>query len=478
MTELTSIQAPSLLAYELEDFLREKTQLGGFFGFDPVWMPDFLFDFQQSLTTWKLQKGRAAGFSDCGLGKTVMQQVWAENIVRKTGKNVLILAPLAVGPQTIKEGEKFGIECHKAIPGKVMSGISVTNYEKLHLFNSEDYAGVVLDESSILKSFNGKRRSEITEFMRTRPYRLLCTATASPNDYIELGTSSEALGELGYTDMLGRFFKNEQNAIKPRRYTGFGNPRGSPEVHTDKWTFKRHAEIPFYRWICSWGRAGRRPSDFGPFSDDRFQLPELIERQYLVESKTLADGFLFSIPAVGLKEQRDERRRTIKERCEKVAELVEGHESSVIWCHLNPEGDLLEKIVKDAVQVSGKDSDEKKEEILTAFSNGQIKRLITKQKIAGWGMNWQHCSHMTAFPSHSFEQYYQGVRRCWRFGQKNPVTVDIVTTEGEQSVLENLQRKALQADNLFTALVAQMQNAMGVDRGRQFKVQEEIPSWL
>ena len=321
-------ETETLLAYEFEDFLKEKTQLGGVFGFDPVWMPSFLFDFQQSLTTWAIQKGKGATFADCGLGKTAMQLVVAENVVRKTGKNVLIITPLAVGPQTIREGEKFGIECHKAVAGQLKAGISVTNYEKLHLFNPDDYAGVVLDESSILKSFDGTRRTQITEFMRMRPYRLLCTATASPNDYIELGTSSEALGELGYTDMLTRFFKNDQNTVKPMRYTGFGSPRShAPEggEHSDKWRFKRHAEIPFYQWVCSWARAGRRPSDFGPFSDARFQLPELIERQHLVEAKTLADGMLFSVPAVGLKEQRDERRRTITERCEKVAELVESH---------------------------------------------------------------------------------------------------------------------------------------------------------
>lgn len=446
-----------LARYEYEDFLHEKTQLGGNFGFSPIAMPSQLFDFQQSLVEWSLAKGRDAIFADCGLGKTPMQLTWADNVVRHTNKPVLVITPLAVGPQTIREGEKFGIECFKAQDGKAKAGINVTNYERLHHFSPDDFAGVVLDESSILKSFDGKRKAEITEFMRMRPYRLLCTATASPNDYIELGTSSEALGELGYIDMLGRFFKNDQGTIKPMRYTGFGAPRtNQPDGgHTDKWRFKGHAEIPFWRWVCSWARAIRRPSDLG-FDDGRFVLPELIEQQHLVQANTLAPGMLFSVPAVGLKEQREERKRTIMERCEKVAELTNTGEPALVWCHLNPEGDLLAKTIKGAVQVSGKDSDDAKEEKFQAFISGQVRVLITKPKIGAWGLNLQHCNHVTFFPSHSFEQYYQGVRRCYRFGQTRPVHVDIVTTEGEQQVMENLQRKAKQADVMFSALVEQM----------------------
>lgn len=465
-----------LMRGEYQDFLNDKAQLGGFSGFDPVWMPSFLFDFQQSLVDWATRKGKAAIFADCGLGKTPMQLVWAENVVRKTNRPVLVITPLAVGAQTVREGEKFGVKCHKLI-GKVHSGINVTNYEKLHYFNSKDFAGVVLDESSILKSFDGARRAEITEFMRTVEYRLLCTATAAPNDYIELGTSSEALGQLGHTDMLGRFFKNDQNTIKPMRYTGFGAPRAHKEDHTDKWRFKGHAETPFWRWVCSWARAIRRPSDLG-FADDRFILPELIEKEYLVTALKLAEGMLFPLPAVGLKEQRDERRRTIEERCEKVSELVNTKRPALVWCHLNPEGDLLEHSIPGAVQVSGKDSDEAKEEKFLAFTSGQIRVLVTKPKIGAWGLNFQHCNHVTFFPSHSFEQYYQGVRRCWRFGQDKPVTVDIVTTEGEQAVLENLQRKAKGADKMFSALVAQMRDALEIERGSAFHTEEQIPSWL
>ncbi len=467
----------TLREFEYQDFLHQKTQLGGNFGFSPIAMPSQLFDFQQSLVEWSLAKGRDAIFADCGLGKTPMQLTWADNVVRHTNKPVLVITPLAVGPQTIREGEKFGIECRRSAENKVLSGINVTNYERLYHFNPDDFAGVVLDESSILKSFDGKRRSEITEFMRMRPYRLLCTATASPNDYIELGTSSEALGELGYIDMLGRFFKNDQNTVKPMRKHIRGTDFRNPPDMNEKWRFKGHAEIPFWRWVCSWARAIRRPSDLG-FDDGRFTLPELIERQHLVEANTLADGMLFSVPAVGLKEQRAERKRTITERCEKVAELTDTGEPALVWCHLNPEGDLLAKTIKGAAQVSGKDSDDAKEEKFKAFISGQVRVLITKPKIGAWGLNLQHCNHVTFFPSHSFEQYYQGVRRCYRFGQTRSVRVDIVTTEGEQQVMENLQRKAKQADVMFSALVEQMNQAMKIERRQVSTGKVSLPSWL
>lgn len=462
-----------------KDFIISKSQLGDNAGFKPNFMPSSLFDFQASLTEWQIEKGRGAVFADCGLGKTLIELVWSENVVRHTNKPVLMLTPLAVSAQTIQESEKFGIEAKRSRDGKHSGvGIVVTNYEQLHRFDTNDFAGVVCDESSLLKNFNGVRRSEITEFMRRVPYRMLATATAAPNDFIELGTSSEALGGLGYIDMLGRFFKNDQNTIKPMRYTGFGNPRESKEAHTDKWRFKGHAEIPFYRWVCSWARAGRRPSDFGPFADDRFVLPELIERQHLVEAMTLPEGMLFAIPAISLQEQREERKRTVQERCEKAASLCDGHDSNLLWCHSNEEGDLLEGLLPDCVQVSGKDSDGAKEEKFMAFIAGTVRDLVTKHKIGAWGLNLQNCAHMVGFPSHSFEQYYQGVRRCWRFGQTRPVISDIVTTEGEQVVLANLQRKSRACDEMFTRLVEQMHSASHVRRGKEFTEREMTPEWL
>lgn len=462
---------------EYGTFLDRKSQLGGEFGFKPLWVPPSLFDFQEFLVDWSITKGRSELMTDCGTGKTPMQLTWAQNVVQHTNKPVLVITPLAVGGQTVREGEKFGIECKK-IDGKIHPGVvNITNYERLHQLDSRDFSGVVLDESSILKSFDGARRSEITEFMRERPYRLLCTATAAPNDYIELGTSSEALGELGYTDMLMRFFKNDQNTVQPMRRHLIGKNFRDPEPMQEKWRFKGHAEMAFWRWVCSWARAMRKPSDLG-FQDGKFILPKLIEKQHLVESRSLADGMLFSVPAVGLKEQREERKRTIQERCEKVAELVDTKQPALVWCHLNPEGDLLARSIKGAVQVSGADSDEAKEEKFTAFTSGQIRVLVTKPKIGAWGLNFQHCNHVTFFPSHSFEQYYQGVRRCWRFGQTKPVRVDIVTTEGEQSVMENLQRKAVAADKMFSVLVAEMNNSVRVERSNKGVQKVEVPEWL
>lgn len=459
-----------------QEFLSGKSQADWNDGFDPVWMPDFLFPFQQKLTEWAILKGRSALFEDCGLGKTPQQLVWGENVVRRTNKPVLCLTPLAVSYQTVMEGEKFGIEVKRSGDGRAFPGvINVTNYERLHHFNPSDFSGVICDESSILKSFDGEYKKQITEFMKKIRYRLLCTATAAPNDYIELGTSSEALGELGYTDMLGRFFKNETSSVAS---SSFRRSEIEPGGVAPKWRFKGHAEEPFWRWVCSWARAVRRPSDIG-CDDNGFILPTLTEEEHLVSAAKLAPGMLFSVPAIGLQEQREERRRTFEERCQKVADLVSGTGNpALVWCHLNDEGDLLERIIPDAVQISGKDSDEAKEEKFISFVRGGIRVLVTKPKIGAWGLNFQHCSHITFFPSHSFEQYYQGVRRCWRFGQKNPVKVDIVTTDGEIQVLKNLQRKAMAADRMFSNLVGYMNESLHIEREQVFTQREEIPAWL
>ena len=449
-------------------FLDRKTQAGADSGFAPLWMPDCLFDFQHALTEWAIRKGRAEIMADCGLGKTPMGLTWASNVARKTGKPVLYLTPVAVATQTIREAEKFGVEARHSRDGSSTGHVVVTNYEKLHLFDANDFQGVVCDESSILKSFAGERRGQITAFMRKVPYRLLQTATAAPNDYIELGTSSEALGYMGHMDMLNRFFKNDLNNSAQGRMRG----------EVIKWRLKGHAELPFWRWVCSWARAIRRPSDLG-FDDRAFVLPALSEVEHLVDAQSLADGMLFPLPAVGLKEQREERRRTVQERCERVASLVNHTgQPALVWCHMNDEGDMLERLIPDAVQVSGADSDERKEERLTAFADGRARVLITKPKIGAWGLNYQHCNHVTFFPSHSFEQYYQAVRRCWRFGQKRPVTVDIVTTEGERGVMRNLQRKAEQADAMFSRLVAEMNQALAIERSNNMTKKIEVPSWL
>lgn len=778
---------PSHHPGDYKKFLANKTQLSGRFGFKPTFIPDSAFEFQKALIEWAVEKGRGAIFADCGLGKTLIQLAWAQNIAEKTNGRVLIITPLAVGHQTVREGVKFGIEAARSADGSFpLTGekIIVTNYERLHYFNPNDFEGVVCDEcfpkntlvevfengcilkrfiqdirhgdqilnasgrdrvieihrrqidravkitagedsitssenhpfytqrgwvsaidltqgdylmetsealrlvsngvcaevpgilehtllrdillsemedetklrlsesafsercystwikqgalacvfrsesekgnranpppksheqprnesqgeppiasdeaqtfrawwkrdrthettsdpardsarglesgvrlivgkigsrlsnllqarlsesrketlhrggwnipsqpettgskagceigfvrvdgieilerghpeleqwrdaqgivyfydikaerhpsfsvnsllvhnSSILKNFDGATRAAITEFMRTRKYRLLCTATAAPNDYIELGTSSEAVGELGFTDMISRFFKKEGNTTSR-----------SDEHRAGVWRFRGHAEHDFWRWICSWSRAIRKPSDMG-FDDGNFKLPPLETRQHIVKAETPHEEFLFTMPACGLAEQRSERRRTLNERCELAAEIHNNNgEASIGWCHLNSEGDLLTKLIPDAEQVSGDDSDERKEEIFTAFQDSKIRVLISKATIAGFGLNFQHCARQTMFPSHSFEQYYQSIRRSWRFGQTKKVVIDIISSEGEASVLQNLQRKADAAEKMFAQIVALMGRELNIKPVNTHTKKEKVPQWL
>ena len=418
-------------------FLDSKRQLSGEYGFNPVYMPDQAFDFQKSLIEWACVKGRSAIFADCGLGKSLMQLAWAQNVVQKTNKNVLILTPLAVSHQTVKEGSKFGIECAKSSDGSVKSKITVTNYERLHYFDSSNFVGVVCDESSILKNYSGKIRSQVTEFLRPVKYRLLCTATAAPNDWMELGTSSEALGYLKRVEMLANYFSHDGG-------------------DTSKWRIKGHAAgARFWEWVSSWAKAVRRPSDLG-HSDEGYKLPLLKVRSHVVESTNKLDGFLFSVPAVTLDEQREERRSTIESRCEMVKTLTENQNQSIAWCHLNSESEYLKKIIRGSVEVKGSSTEEEKEEAFENFEAGKIKVLITKPSIAGFGLNWQSCNHMTFFPSHSFEQWYQSIRRCYRFGQKKDVIVDVVSSESESNVYDNLQRKQRQAVEMFDKMIEHM----------------------
>jgi hypothetical protein len=458
-----------------ESFIERKSQIAMNDGFEPEFLPDWLFDFQRHLVEWSVRKGRAAIFADCGMGKTPMQLAWAENVVRHTGGKVLILTPLAVGAQTEREAAKFGIDCRRCPDGVLRDSdrILIANYERLHYFNCEDFAAVVCDESSAIKSFNGERRAAVTEFMRKMKYRLLCTATAAPNDYTELGTSSEALGVMGLQDMLSRFFKNEQNTAVVQ-----GGRGRFEQGYGQKWRFKGHAEKHFWRWVCSWSRACRKPSDLG-FSDDRFVLPPLIENEHVVQARTLAPGMLFSMPARDMREEREERRRTIAERCEMAAELAsQGSDPVVIWCHLNDEGDMLDKMIHDGRQIKGSTSDDEREEIYDDFSQGRQRVLIVKPKIGAWGMNWQHCNRVVTFASHSYEQYYQGVRRCWRFGQSRPVTVDIIASEGEVGAKDNLRRKSELADKMFSSLVSHMSDELKIRNKQKAEKEIEVPSWL
>lgn len=452
---------------EYEDFLVGKAQLDGDHGFEPLWMPEGLFGFQRHLVQWAIRKGRSALFTDCGTGKGLMALTWARNVAEHTGRPVLLIAPLAVTFQLVIEAEKFGFDASISRNGSVPAAITITNYDRLHLFDASRFAGVACDESSAIKAMDGQRRALVTEFLRERPYRLLGTATAAPNDYIELGTASEALGELGQMDMLSRFFTN-----RVKTSHGFGGKYG----RDDEWRFKGHAEEPFWRWVSSWARAMRRPSDYG-FADDGFVLPELIQREHIVEVRTIRPGMLIAVPANSLREEREEERRTVNERCEMVAALLADANPGIAWCHRNDESTLLTKLIPGAIEVKGSDTPDAKEEALIAFSRGEIRVLVTKPSIGAWGMNFQHCHRMTYFPSHSYELWYQAVRRCWRFGQQHPVEVDIVMTEGSRAVMANMARKAEQADRMFDALVAHMNQALGIERDARYETPMEVPPW-
>lgn len=420
---------------EYEQFLETKKHLIGEFGFEPNYIPDMAFDFQKYIIEKAVKKGRMAIFADTGLGKTIIQLSIAQNIVKHTNKNVLILTPLAVAYQFIIEANKMGIDdVEHSKDGKFTKKIVLCNYERLHYFNSSDFVGVILDESSILKNFDGKIKNQITSFIKKIPYRYLSTATPAPNDYIEFGTSSEALGYLPYMDMLQRFFRNNENNIRPQE---IGN----------KWYLKPHAKDDFFSWLNQWSLSVKNPSDIG-FSDERFILPSLIENLVTVKNQNnwIINGqiMMFNGKARTMSEVREEQKGTTKIRCEKAVELAKD-KTSVYWCHFNDEGDLLNELDENAIQIKGGDSLEKKEDILINFANGNIQRLITKPKITSFGLNWQHCNHTVYFPTWSYEQYYQAIRRFWRFGQQKSVSVDLVISDGQERVLEALQYKTQKA---------------------------------
>jgi hypothetical protein len=475
-----------------ETFLNRKSQMADGDGFAPTFIPPMAFGFQEHLINWSCERGRAAIFADCGLGKSLCELTWAENVHRKTNRPVLLLTPLAVANQMQREAAKFGIEAAVSASGPAPGvGITVTNYEKLQHFDPDDFAGVVCDESSILKSFSGQRRKQITRAMCKMRYRLLATATAAPNDYVELGTSSEALGELSHSDMLKRFFKQLDD--KGQKKETRDQLQAEKIIEDDanyfqklsyrvaqtigQWRLKHHGVDNFWRWVASWSVACRMPSDLG-YSDDGFILPPLTENDHVIAALTPPPGCLFNMPAIGLGEERDERRRTLDQRCRYVADLVNHDRSAVVWCHMNAEGDLLEKLIPGSRQVAGRHSDEHKIEAYDDFESGKLRVLICKPKIGAWGLNWQHCNHVVTFASHSFEQHYQSIRRCWRFGQGSPVTVDTVCTEGEIRVLQNMRRKAEKAETMFTALVAQMNNSTTIKRENLYTNEIEVPQWL
>lgn len=427
-------------------FINSKRHTLGEYGFDPVWMPDCAFDFQQHIISKAVRKGRIGVFADTGLGKTLIQIAIAENIVRKTNGRVLILTPLAVAFQFIDEAHRIGVDDIEHIKDARMSKkIVVCNYERLHLLNPDDFQCVMLDESSILKNFAGKIRDQVVAFIKRVPYRFLATATPSPNDFIELGNSSEALGYMGYMDMLTKFFRSNQNSVD-------SNNRNIGE----KFYLKPHAERDFFAWVNQWSVMIKRPSDIG-YSDDGYNLPPLTVNKHLVHNDTswCIDGqfALFAMPAKRLTEVREEQKLTVTKRCEQAVSLASG-KTSVYWCNLNDESSLLKQLDSDAVEIVGGMSIDQKEEILVSFARGEIKRLITKAKMTSMGLNWQHCNHTVFFPTFSYEQYYQAIRRFWRFGQKSEVVCDMVVSDGQERVIEALDQKMQKAIELYGNLVA------------------------
>lgn len=428
---------------DYKQFLESKKHSIGNSGFEPNYLPDMAFDFQKEIIKRAVNKGRMAVFADTGLGKTLIQLSLSQNVVNHTKGKVLILTPLAVAFQFILEAEKMGItDIEYSKNGEHSASIVICNYERLHYFNSSDFSGVVLDESSILKNFDGKIKTQVTSFVKKIPYRFLSTATPSPNDFIELGTSSEALGYMGYMDMLATFFKNNQNDTGGRNNIG------------NKFYLKPHAEKDFFSWVNQWAIMVKMPSDLG-FNDDRYILPKLITKTNIVKNKSLIDIDgqiqMFTPISKTMTEVRKEQKETERERCEKAVELAKG-KTSVYWCNTNNESAILKELDPEAVEIIGSQSIDKKEQILLDFAQGKIKRIITKAKITGMGLNWQHCNHCVFFPTWSYEQYYQALRRFWRFGQKKEVTVDLVISDGQTRVIDTLKQKTKKAISLYENL--------------------------
>lgn len=397
-----------------------------------------LFDFQSDIVRWALRRGRAAIFADCGLGKTPMQLEWAKHVDTKTGGNVLIVAPLAVSAQTVREGEKFGVGVTPCKTGEdVAAGVNITNYERLHHFDPAEFAGIVLDESSILKSYTGRYRTDLVERWGRLPYRLACTATPAPNDFMELGNHAEFLGTMTRTEMLSMFFVHDGG-------------------ETQKWRLKGHAESEFWKWLCSWAVMLRKPSDLG-YEDGDFVLPPLRIHQVTVTTDTPSDS-LFPMEAQTLQERQQARRTSTPQRVAKCAEIINGDTAPwLCWCNLNNESEGLASAIDGAVEVRGSDTAEHKEDSMLGFSRGDVKRLVTKPSIAGFGMNWQHCSNVAFVGlSDSYEQFYQAIRRCWRFGQKEPVDCYIITADTEGAVVKNIERKEKDAQRMADNMVAHM----------------------
>lgn len=422
-----------------EEFLKHKEIIVPASGIsiDKSELSPLMFDFQRDIVLWALKKGKAAIFAGTGLGKTIMQLEWAKHI----DGTVLILAPLAVSKQTISEGVKFGVEVHHCREQKeIVSGsINITNYERMDKFNFSTFKGIVLDESSILKAQTGKVRSQLIDYCRQIPYRLACTATPAPNDLMELCNHSEFLGVMQSQEMLATFFVHDGG-------------------DTSKWRLKRHAVKDFWKWVASWSVMLTNPADLG-YDGSRYELPPLHISQHTVQTENHTET-LFAVEAKTLKERQQARRDSVEERARECARLVNADDEQwLVWCNLNDEADALKKLIPNAVEIRGSDKPETKERAAIDFATGKIRVLISKPLIFGMGLNFQLC-HKMAFVglSDSFEQYYQSVRRSWRFGQEHPVDVHIITADTEGAVVENIQRKERQFEEMLKGMIAVTQD--------------------
>lgn len=455
-----------------QEYLARKLRISQPTGFEPGPLPERLFDFQRDLVAWACRRGRAALFASTGLGKSGMQLSWADQVAKHTGKPVLILCPLAVAAQTTAEAVAFGIPGVAHVRSQTTDRIQVTNYELLHKFDPSIYGGVVIDESSLLKHHDAKTRAIITAAFSKTPFRLACTATPAPNDVAELGNHAEFLGVCSRVEMLAEYFTHDGG-------------------ETQVWRLKGHAREAFWKWVCAWAAVVRDPSDLG-YDASSHALPELRTHEHIVSDESgfaLQRGLLFATDAFTLDDQRKARRATLARRVEVAAQLVAANpdEHWLLWCELNDEGDALERAIPGSVQIAGSDTPEEKEDRMLRFVSGDIKILISKSSICGFGLNFQCCANM-AFVGvgNSFESYYQAVRRCWRFGQKRPVNVHVISSDVENAVLANLKRK--QADALamtesmaaYTAsyVRAQVRGLQRETNAYNPTVKMTVPAWL
>ena len=456
-----------------EDFLRSKQIVTSPCGFEPYPIRGTHFDWQKDIERWGIRKGKAAYFEDCGLGKTLQQLEWSAQVSEHTKMPVLIAAPLAVSRQTQREGKKFGYPVNICrSQNDVHDAINITNYEMLQHFDPRKFGGVVLDESSILKSYSGKIKNQIIDMFRDTPYKLACTATPAPNDFMELGNHSEFLGIMSRPEMLSTFFVHDGGS-------------------TQSWRLKGHAQDDFWKWIASWAVVLSNPADLG-YDGSAYQLPPLNVMEHVVKTSHKFDSngqeMLFALSVQTLNERRAARRESLKDRVKLCAEIANStYKQVLVWCDLNEESAELTKAIKGAVEVKGSDSDEHKADAMMGFTEGSVRALVSKPKIAGWGMNWQNCdTEIFCGLSDSFEAYYQAVRRCWRFGQKNEVNVHVVVSDAEGAVKENIERKQAQANRMMMEMVKYTKDILRADVHGTTRQQDAynptlemaLPPWL